>query len=94
MLNYPILRRLWVKNIIHETVNTTNSEDFSRKTMYVIKISIVFDSSYCKLVIPGRQEITQLQLASYNHFHNILRLFDDLLNITFTTSETMRDCYS
>ena len=27
----------------------------------------------------------------YNHFHNILRLFDVLPNFLFTTSETMRD---
>ena len=26
-------------------------------------------------------------------FYNILRLFDDLPNIPFTTSETMGDCY-
>ena len=25
----------------------------------------------------------------YNHFHNTLRLFDDLPNFPFTTSETM-----
>ena len=30
---------------------------------------------------------------SYNHFHNILRLFDILTNFPFITSETMRDCY-
>ena len=29
----------------------------------------------------------------YNHFHNILRLFDVLPNFPFTTSETMRDYY-
>ena len=29
----------------------------------------------------------------YNHFHNILRLFDVLTNFPFTTSETMRDYY-
>ena len=28
--------------------------------------------------------------TSYNHFHNILRLFDVLPNFPFTTSETMR----
>ena len=27
----------------------------------------------------------------YNHFHNILRLFDVLPNFPVTTSETMRD---
>ena len=29
----------------------------------------------------------------YNHFHNILRLFDVLPNFRFTTSETMGDYY-
>ena len=29
----------------------------------------------------------------YNHFHNILRLFDVLSNFPFTTSETMGDYY-
>ena len=32
-------------------------------------------------------------MAIYNHFHNILRLFDVLPNFPFTTSETMRDYY-
>ena len=31
------------------------------------------------------------KLGPYNHFHNILRLFDVLRNFTFTTSETMDD---
>ena len=30
---------------------------------------------------------------AYNHFHNILRLFDILPNFIFTTGETMRDYY-
>ena len=30
---------------------------------------------------------------NYNHFHNILRLFDVLPNFPFTTSETMHDGY-
>ena len=29
--------------------------------------------------------------VSYNHFHNILRLFDLLPNFPFTTGETMGD---
>ena len=32
-------------------------------------------------------------MVTYNHFHNILRLFDALPNFPFTTSETMRDYY-
>ena len=30
---------------------------------------------------------------TYNHFHNILRLFNVLPNFPFTTSETMDDYY-
>ena len=30
---------------------------------------------------------------SYNHFHNILRLFDVLPSFAFTTNEMMRDYY-
>ena len=30
-----------------------------------------------------------LKLPTNNHFHNILRLFDVLPNVPFTTSETM-----
>ena len=32
-------------------------------------------------------------MRTYNHFYNILRLFDVLPNFLFTTSETMRDYY-
>ena len=32
-------------------------------------------------------------LVSYNHFHNVLRLFDILPSFPFTTSETMRHYY-
>ena len=35
----------------------------------------------------------KLEFDIYNHFHNILRLFDVLTNFFFTTSETMRDYY-
>ena len=31
--------------------------------------------------------------STYNHFHNILRLFDVLPNFPFTTSKTMGDYY-
>ena len=31
--------------------------------------------------------------GTYNHFLNILRLFNVLTNFPFTTSETMRDYY-
>ena len=31
--------------------------------------------------------------SAYNHFHNILRLFDVLPNLPLITSETMRNYY-
>ena len=34
-----------------------------------------------------------LVTRAYNHFDNILRVFDVLPNFLFTTSETMRDYY-
>ena len=34
-----------------------------------------------------------IKLYTYNHFHNILRVFGFLANFSFTTSETMRDYY-
>ena len=37
-------------------------------------------------------KLAQLYIT-YNHFHNILRLFDVLPNFPFPTSETMRDYY-
>ena len=38
----------------------------------------------------GSQKLTNL---SYNHFHNILKLFDVLPIFSFTASETMGDHY-
>ena len=41
----------------------------------------------------GKSTLKQNSSAykNYNHFHNILKLFDVLRNFLFTTSETMRD---
>ena len=39
------------------------------------------------------QNVNTLKTRNYNHFHNILRLFDVLQNFPFITSETMRDYY-
>ena len=33
------------------------------------------------------------RMVTYNHFHNVLRLFDVLPNFPFTTSETTDDYY-
>ena len=33
------------------------------------------------------------ELASYNHFHKVLTLFNALPSFPFTTSKTMRDYY-
>ena len=42
----------------------------------------------------GKTDLEKQTLSSsYNHFHNILRLFDVLPNLSFTASETMRDYY-
>ena len=34
-----------------------------------------------------------IKTSSYNHFHNILRIFDVLPNVPSTTSKTMGDFY-
>ena len=34
-----------------------------------------------------------MKVGTYNQFHNILRIFDDLPNFPFTTGETMCDYY-
>ena len=47
------------------------------------KLLLKFCTDYSKI---NKQEI-------YNHFHNILRLFDVLPNFPFTTSEAMGDYY-
>ena len=36
---------------------------------------------------------TQVRCPTYNHFHNVLRLFDVLLKFLLTKIETMRDYY-
>ena len=36
--------------------------------------------------------LVYIQLASYNHGHNITKIFDVLPNFLFTTSETKPDC--
>ena len=33
----------------------------------------------------------KMKIETYNHLHNILRIFDGRANFTFTTSETKRD---
>ena len=45
-----------------------------------------------KFLLAGDKFMSEMHL-SYNHFHNILRLFDILLNFAFTTSEMMGDHY-
>ena len=46
------------------------------------------EAEYMQIIV-----ICHLDLRSYDHFHNILRLFEVLPNPSFTTSETMLDYY-
>ena len=48
---------------------------------WVLQLEIGYPDGYYRLKI------------CYNHGHNILRLFDILPNVPFTTSETKRDYY-
>ena len=38
-------------------------------------------------------DLMSCEVFTYNRFHNIMRLFDVLLNFPFTASETMGDYY-
>ena len=55
----------------------------------------VFDRKYLFGQIWSKNPNCQFELkfATYNQFHNILRLFDVLPNFPLTTSETMGDYY-
>ena len=43
--------------------------------------------------VAGATKIILKNVKTYNHFQNILRLFDVLPKFLFTTSETMCDYY-
>ena len=47
----------------------------------------------CKLLPRDRKNVVLYTVTIYNHFHNILVLFDVLSIFPFTTSETMRNYY-
>ena len=47
----------------------------------------------CANIVKKNIKCEVQQAQCYNHFHNILRLFDVLPNFPFATSETMRNYY-
>ena len=54
--------------------------------------------NFSELVLKPEERVVNsstflLLFTIYNHFHNILKLFDVLPNLRFTVSEIMRDYY-
>ena len=54
-------------------------------------IQVTFADVFLTLVVILMIALAPGRSYPYNHFHNILRLFDVLPNFPFTTSEAMRD---
>ena len=44
-------------------------------------------------IVAVNRDMKSKRNFAHNHFHNILRVFDVLPNLAFTTSETMCDYY-
>ena len=63
----------------------------------LIKSHFLFNHEKVYQIFEKKNRIVNQEVAtdsySYNQFHNNLRLFDVLLNFSFTTSETMGDYY-
>ena len=72
-------------------------ENIVRPLIDLHSLCYIFPSRKIKIyqvyVIQREKKIFYPLEPFYNHFHNILRLFDVLTNFSFTTSETMRDYY-
>ena len=79
---------------------------FIRKQIFIIEFIISlnkgFKSIWTSVEVLCYVEIIGSEMSfakaffderTYNHFHNILKLFDALPNSPFATSETMRDYY-
>ena len=64
-------------------IQETNNSGCNRQAQYKINTSYYF--------FLNSLFMAYLPLQNYNHFQNILRLFDILSNFLFTTCKTMRD---
>ena len=92
-----------IRNISSADVNWFNifamSNGYSQKLLLVDMLSTVnapVDNSEMERIGNMEREkanLVYLLLVNYNHFHNILRLFDVLPNFPFIKSETMGDYY-
>ena len=63
---------------------------FKLKSILIYIFIYAMVRNYLNLTL-GENQINQY--INYQHFHNTLRFFDDLLNFSFTTYEPMRDYY-
>ena len=63
--------------------------------IYIVVPSIMWNNTYVETIykLEGGTVFQFKRFNSYNHFHNILRLYDVLPNFLSATSEIMRDYY-
>ena len=73
-------------SLIFNKVSLCTSYDEIQKIDFRLSHRVIDTHSSYRAPVHSAMEI-------YNHFHNILRLLDDLQNFTFTTSEAIRNCY-
>ena len=71
---------------VSNKVSLCTSYDEMQKVDFGVAQSVADTTNSCRAPVHSAIE-------SYNHFHNILILFDDLPNFPFTASETMRNYY-
>ena len=70
-----------------------DDDDFTSKYV-ILAILLSYNQRLLEQLVSAARCSTFINVnMSYNHFQNILRFFDVLLNFPFTTSETMDDCY-
>ena len=89
---FPSLSRMFVKFSLKLIYFTLCRENFKIMEFTFVENALkldIFTMPHSPLKIPP----LVLIITTYNHFRNILRLFDVLPNFPFTTSETIRDYY-
>ena len=75
---------------VFETFRNTCLENYKLNLAHFYK---ALGLAWLDLLKMGMKQSVKILNYDYNHFHNILRLFDVLPNLTYTTSKTMGDYY-
>ena len=70
-------------NLVNVDILKTRIRHMTKRIRWMRRIQRI-----CRIRI-----LIRIYITLYNQMHNILRLFNDLPNFPFTTSETMRDYY-